>query len=117
MEASEALNWGWMQLPVEEHSSLDRAESLEKVRSGANAWPPLLLSYIGLGLRAFLLGRIQAPKLMSQSFRTVLQHLHFLVQCKSMPMAGEGLFSSAPALWLSPYCQITRKKACSRQVA
>lgn len=89
MEASEALNRGWMQWPVEEDSSLDRAESLEKVRSGANGWPPLLLP-TGLGLRAFLLGRIQAPNLTGQSFRTVLQHLHFLVECKSMPMAARG---------------------------
>lgn len=58
---------------------------------------------------------MQAPKLTGQSFRTVLQHLLFLVECRSMPVAalwqlrcytwqltGEGLFTSAPALWLSP---------------
>lgn len=58
---------------------------------------------------------MQAPKLTGQSFRTVLQHRLFLVECRSMPVAalwqlrcytwqltGEGLFTSAPALWLSP---------------
>lgn len=33
------------------------------------------------------------------------------------PLTGEGLFGSTPALWFSPYCQIPRKNACSRQVA
>ncbi|KAF2982233.1 hypothetical protein EK904_008799, partial [Melospiza melodia maxima] len=70
---SEALNWGWMQWPVEEDSSLDGAESLEKVRSGTNG---LLSSFLILGSELEH-SSSKAPKLTGQSFRTVLQHLIF----------------------------------------
>lgn len=48
MEASEALNWGWMQWPVEEDSSLDRVESLEKVCSSVEQMGGLF-SFLLLG--------------------------------------------------------------------
>lgn len=48
VEASEALNWGWMQWPVEEDSSLDWVESLEKVCSSVEQMGGLF-SFLLLG--------------------------------------------------------------------
>lgn len=46
MEASEALNWGWMQWPGEQASSLDRAEKVPGEGEEWSKWvassPPAL---------------------------------------------------------------------------